>query len=90
LTPNIDYKKESQVFKALSHPARLFTVETLLEGEKCVLDIHDLLKTSQPNISQHLNILRYADIVDYRQDGNLRCYFLKRPEKMKTLINVLR
>ena len=90
MTPNIDYKKESQVFKALSHPARLFIVETLLKGEKCVLDIHDLLKTSQPNVSQHLNILKYADIVDFRQDGNLRCYFLKTPEKMKILINVLR
>jgi len=87
---NIDYKKESQIFKALSHPTRLTIIEALIEGEKCVLDIQELLNASQPNISQHLNNLKYADIVDFRQEGNLRCYFLKNPKMMKLLINALR
>jgi ArsR family transcriptional regulator len=88
--PNIDYKKESRIFKALGHPTRLAIVETLIHGEKCVHDIQELLKASQPNISQHLNNLKYADIVDFRQEGNLRCYFLKKPKKMKLLINALK
>ena len=85
-----DYKQEAQLFKALSHPSRLMIVESLLKEEKCVNDIQQLLSTSQPNISQHLNILRFSGIVDFRQEGNLRCYFLKDPQRMKKLIQALR
>lgn len=79
-------KKKAQVFKALAHPIRLYIVEALLSGERCVNDITDLFDATQPNISQHLNILKYAGIVDYRQDKNLRCYFLKDPSKTNDLI----
>ena len=30
----------------------------------------------QPNLSQHLSILRKAGIVDFQEDGKRRCYFL--------------
>jgi ArsR family transcriptional regulator len=33
------YEKRSQVFKALAHPARLFMVEQLAAGEKCVCEL---------------------------------------------------
>ena len=76
-----DLKDKAQIFKALAHPLRLYIVEVLLSGERCVNDIKDLFEATQPNISQHLNILKYSGIVDYRQDKNLRCYFLKDPSK---------
>ena len=82
---NADHKKGAQIFKALSHPTRLLIVEKLLEEEKCVSDIRELVKSSQPNISQHLNVLRFSGIVDFRQEGNLRCYFIKDPKKIKKL-----
>jgi len=81
-----DYKKNAQIFKALSHPIRLLIVKKLLEGETCVNDIQELFDVSQPNISQHLNILKFSGIVDFRQEGNLRCYFLKEPEKIRKLL----
>jgi len=81
-----DYKKNAQIFKALSHPIRLLIVEKLLEGEKCVNDIQDLFNVSQPNISQHLNILKFSGLVDFRQEGNLRCYFLKESERIQKLL----
>jgi ArsR family transcriptional regulator len=83
------YKQGAQLFKALSHPTRLLIVEKLLEEEKCVNDIQELVSVSQPNISQHLNTLRFSGIVDFRQEGNLRCYFLKDPQKIKKLIQAL-
>ncbi len=86
----INYKQGSQLFKALAHPIRLLIVEILLEEEKCVNDINELVNVSQPNISQHLNILRFSGVVDYRQEGNLRCYFLKKPQKIKKLIEILK
>jgi ArsR family transcriptional regulator len=84
------YKLRAQIFKALAHPTRLLIVEKLLEKEQCVNDIQELVNVSQPNISQHLNILRFSGIVDFRQKGNLRCYFLKEPQKIKELIRVLK
>lgn len=90
MSSKIDYHHGAQLFKALAHPIRLLIVEKLLEEEKCVNEIHELVDVSQPNISQHLNILRYSGVVDFRQQGNLRCYFLKEPERIKKLIQFLK
>jgi ArsR family transcriptional regulator len=84
------HKKQAQVFKALAHPIRILIVEQLIDGERCVNDIKDFFDVSQPNISQHLNILKYSDIVDFHQRGNLRCYFLKDSKKIKNLIRNIR
>ena len=81
-----DRDRKAQILKALAHPTRLYIVEMLLEGEKCVNDIKDLFDVTQPNISQHLNILKFSGVVDYRQVKNLRCYFLKNPERIKKII----
>jgi DNA-binding transcriptional ArsR family regulator len=81
-----DQDKKAQIFKALAHPIRLYIVEVLLDGEKCVSDIKDLFDATQPNISQHLNILKLAGIVDNRQERNLRCYYLKNPKEIKDLV----
>jgi ArsR family transcriptional regulator len=79
-------KRKAQILKALGHPTRLHIVEILLSGEKCVNDIKEIFETTQPNISQHLNILKFSGIVDYRQEGNLRCYYLINAEKIKNLV----
>lgn len=85
-----DLNNKAQVFKALAHPTRLYIVEVLLSGERCVNDITDLFDATQSNISQHLNILKFSGIVDYRQDKNLRCYFLKDPSKIKNLVQAVK
>ncbi len=90
MTSEGDRKKTAQVFKALAHPIRLHIVEILLEDEKCVNDIRDLFDATQPNISQHLNILKYSRIVDFRQSGNLRCYYLQNPEEIKRIIQAVK
>ena len=90
MASSIERKKKAQTFKALAHPIRLHIVELLLEDEKCVNDIRDLFDSTQPNISQHLNILKYSGIVDFRQSGNLRCYYLQNPEKIKKIIQAVR
>lgn len=85
-----NHKKQAQIFKALAHPIRILIVEQLIDGEKCVNDIKDFFNVTQPNISQHLNILKYSEIVDFHQRGNLRCYFLKDPGKIRNLIQDIR
>ena len=82
------YKIIAQFFKALSHPTRLMIVNELLNKKRCVNDIEETLELKQPNISQHLNLLRLLNIVDFKQDGNKKCYFLSNPELIRDLFRV--
>ncbi|HDH05616.1 MAG TPA: ArsR family transcriptional regulator [Nitrospirae bacterium] len=74
-----DFMSKIEILKLVAHPARLSILEELSKGVKCVSDFQEFLEISQPNISQHLSILRHAGVIDYFIDGRLRCYFLKSP-----------
>lgn len=68
-----------EILKIVAHPVRIGLLEELSKGVKCVSDLEEFFDISQPNISQHLGLLRRAGIIDYFIDGRLRCYFLKDP-----------
>ncbi len=70
----IDYIKNSQVFKALSHPIRLQMVEVLLDDACCVTDVVNALGISQSTSSQHLAILKNSGIVYPEKQGAKTCY----------------
>jgi len=86
----LDYRGVSNFFKALSHPTRIMIVTELLRAEKCVSDIRELIKVKQPNISQHLGILKASGIVDWIQQGKRKCYFLKNPQLIKDILKALK
>lgn len=71
--------KKVEILKVIAHPVRIRILEELTKGVKCVSDFEEFLEISQPNVSQHLAILRTHGIIDYYMDGRLRCYFLKDP-----------
>lgn len=79
----------ASVLKALAHPTRLQIIAELQTGTRCVTDMEDLLPASQANISQHLAVLRHANLVDFAQDGSLRCYYLSRPELVEGIFSLL-
>jgi len=60
----------SKLLKSMSHPIRLKILCLLQEGELSVGDIRKEVKTTNANVSQHLNILRNQGIIDYRKDAN--------------------
>jgi ArsR family transcriptional regulator len=72
-------KTRVDLLKVIAHPMRIKILEELRHGVKCVSDIEEFLGARQPNISQHLSLLRHSGAVDYFMDGRLRCYFLKDP-----------
>jgi len=74
------------LLKAFSHPTRLAILQELVAGPKCVTDMEELLPARQANISQHLAVLRHAKLVDYAQDGALRCYYLCRPRLVDDML----
>ncbi len=65
-----------ELLRVIAHPVRIRILEELSKGVKCVSDFEDFLEISQPNISQHLSLLKNHRIIDYYIDGRLRCYFL--------------
>ena len=83
------YKIISQFFKALSHPTRLMIINELLNKKICVNDIEKILELRQSNISQHLSLLRLLNIVDFRKDGNKKCYFLNNKDSIKEILDTV-
>lgn len=71
--------KRLEILKAVSHPARISILEELARGVKCVSDFEESLEISQPNVSQHLSLLKRMGVVDSYMDGRMRCYFLIDP-----------
>lgn len=60
----------SKLLKSMSHPIRLKILCLLQEKELSVGDIREKVKTTNANVSQHLNILRSQGIIDFRKDAN--------------------
>jgi DNA-binding transcriptional ArsR family regulator len=61
-------------FHVLAEPTRIKLLDRLREGEATVLELTDLVGTSQQNISKHLGVLHHAGLVARRKDGNYVYY----------------
>lgn len=75
----IPIEKRMELLKVIAHPVRIKILEDLVQGVKCVSDFEESLDISQPNVSQHLSLMRTNGIIDFFVDGRLKCYFLKEP-----------
>lgn len=56
-------------FKCLSDQTRLDIVLLVLQNERCVCELTDILNLSQPKISRHLALLRTARLLLDRKQG---------------------
>ncbi len=59
----------SKIFALLSAPMRLRILSSLCHGEKNVGQLMEAVQTTQPNMSQHLNLLYRAGLVRKRREG---------------------
>jgi DNA-binding transcriptional ArsR family regulator len=63
------------IIKAMAHPARLFIIEELGRGSRCVNELTTLIGSDISTISKHLSILRGAGIVEDEKRGQqVRCH----------------
>ncbi|NQT24058.1 winged helix-turn-helix transcriptional regulator [candidate division KSB1 bacterium] len=85
---SIDYNRNAQIFKALAHPTRIHLIELILEKRQCVKMMEETLGLTQPNISQHLSLLRNLGIVHAERDGNQVCYHVSN-ERITKLIDLI-
>jgi len=70
-------KKLTQLYKALAHPVRLRILDILARQEACVCHLTAILRQRQPYVSQHLAMLRAANLVAERREGTLIYYRLQ-------------
>jgi ArsR family transcriptional regulator len=89
MSDSFDPAPIAETLKALAHPIRLMILQELVGGTKCVTDMEELLPARQANISQHLSVLRNAKLVDFAQDGALRCYYLARPKLVRDILRLV-
>jgi DNA-binding transcriptional ArsR family regulator len=68
-----------ELLKVIAHPVKITILEELRKGVKYVSDLTEFFEVSQPNISQHLSLLRNHGVIDFYVDGRLKCYFLVDP-----------
>jgi len=76
LTLSLDDRSFSKLFKAFGDPTRLKIIRLLSSKKMSVNEIVAEIELSQPTISRHLSILREAEIVIDRRDGQNVIYSL--------------
>ena len=76
---NLLIEAKADLLKALAHPTRLWMVEKLSEGERCVCRFTEEIDSDFSTISKHLSILKQAGIVEDRKQGKQVFYKLKVP-----------
>jgi ArsR family transcriptional regulator len=80
---------QAEVLRTLANPRRLEIIHRLAQGPCEVGRLAEEIGASQPNISQHLSVLRAAGIVDAERDGREVRYRLADPDVI-VACNVMR
>ncbi len=71
--------EKAKVLKALGHPTRLFIVEELARGERCVCELVKLVGADFSTVSKHLTLLKNAGVVQDDKRGQMVYYTLRVP-----------
>ncbi len=69
--------QDNDVFHAIAHPARRAMLSSLRDGEKAAGDLAEPFGMSFAAISQHLKVLKAAELVAERRNGRQRIYRLQ-------------
>lgn len=78
-------RKASDFLKAISHETRLLILCLLIDGEKTVNELEQILNIRQAAVSQQLARLRADDLVEPRRNGKSVHYSLARPDVVEVI-----
>jgi DNA-binding transcriptional ArsR family regulator len=73
---------QAEVLKTLASPRRLQILHELARGPIEVGRLAETIGATQPNVSQHLAVLRIAGVVEAKRDGREVRYQLADPDVM--------
>ncbi len=80
---------EARFFKVLGDPTRLQILEHLLDGEKNVGELVQLLEMSQSRVSNHLACLRWCGLMQTRREGR-QIYYDVADERVREIVGLAR
>jgi ArsR family transcriptional regulator len=66
----------NEVFKALADPTRREILRLLRGGEMTAGELAARFDMSKPSVSHHFNVLKQAELIGSRRDGQQIYYFL--------------
>ena len=70
------YEARAVILRALGHASRLFMVNELAKGPRCVCELTEMVGSDQSTISKHLAVLKSAGLVRDEKRGNSVYYSL--------------
>jgi DNA-binding transcriptional ArsR family regulator len=76
---HMKYQARAQIMKALAHPTRLFIVDQLKAGDRCVCELTEMIGADVSTVSKHLSVLKQAGIVEDEKQGTQVFYSLRVP-----------
>lgn len=79
-------KSTAAIFRALADPTRREILQSLREKDLPAGEISGLFEISAPAVSRHLSILKAAELVTERREGNRIIYHLE-PERLALCLN---
>lgn len=78
-TEKLRTELRANVIKALAHPSRVLIAEALIDGERCVCELTDLVGADISTVSKHLSVMKTAGWVEVEKRGLNRFYRLRCP-----------
>ena len=73
------FEARARIVKSMAHPTRLFIVDQLSHGERCVCELTAMVGADTSTVSRHLSILKNAGIVQDNKRGSQVFYSLRVP-----------
>ena len=73
------FEARARIVKAMAHPTRLFIVDTLAAGERCVCELTEMVGADISTVSKHLSVLKNAGLVKDEKRGSQVFYVLRVP-----------
>jgi len=85
----LKYTDAAEMLRTIAHPVRLCIIRGLMKKGECnVSYMQSCLGTPQSTVSQHIQKLKAAGIIEGRRSG-LEIYYKICNDKIEKLINVL-
>ncbi len=73
------FEIRASIIKAMAHPTRLFIVDVLSGGERCVCELTAMIGVDISTVSKHLSLLKNAGIIQDDKRGSQVFYTLTCP-----------
>ena len=79
----------ADILNSLAHPLRLKIILHLYKNPASVTEMLQVLNVRQPNLSQHLTLLKRLRILKTKRQGRMVYYYLNYPEIKDYILNIL-